>query len=111
MRGRKLGCPAAGLPLRAVRSAAPRDVRNDHQTTPETTRSLETIRSAAAKLGVSTASLLALCRRTGERVGDCVVALLPDGVVAFKFGGRWMVRFPNVAAFRPNAGTSAMVSP
>jgi hypothetical protein len=111
MRGHKRGHPDAGLPLRAVRTAGPRDSRDNHQTTPETTRSLETVGSAAAKLGVTSASLRALCRRSGERVGDCVVALLPDGVVAFKFGGHWRVRFPNGTAFRLTADASAVASP
>jgi hypothetical protein len=111
MRGRKLGCPALSLPPRAVRTAGPRYDRDHHEATPETARTLETVGSAAAKLGVTSASLRALCRRTGERVGDCVVALLPDGVVAFKFGGHWRVRLRNVAALRPNADTSAMANP
>src|SRR5260370_13055997 len=33
----------------------------------------------------------------GRRVGECIVALLDSGVVAFKFGGRWRVRFPRTA--------------
>ena len=111
MRGRKFGCSALGLPLRAVRTAAPRDIRDNHQTAPETTRVLESVGSAAAKLGVTSASLRALCRRTGERVGDCVVALLPDGVVAFKFGGYWRVRLPSGTEFRPNPDASAMANP
>jgi len=53
----------------------------------------ETIRSASGKLGVEPASLRARCRREGERVCDCVVTLLEGGVVAFKFGRRWRVRF------------------
>ena len=58
----------------------------------------ETIGSAAVKLGLDPARLRRKCQRRGERVGDCIVALLPDGVVAFKFGGRWRVRFPKKAA-------------
>jgi hypothetical protein len=111
MRGRELGCHAAGLPLRAVRTAGARDVRKNDQTKHEPTRTLETIGAAAAKLGVTGASLRALCRRTGERVGDCVVALLPDGVVAFKFGGYWRVRLPSGTEFRPNPDASAMANP
>jgi hypothetical protein len=111
MRGRKLGCPALSLPPRAVRTAGPRDIRDHQETTLETSRTLETVDSAAAKLGVTSASLRALCRRAGERVGDCVVALLPDGVVAFKFGGHWRVRLPNGTAFRPNADMSEMGNP
>jgi hypothetical protein len=62
---------------------------------------LETIASAARRLGVEAAQLRKRCLRKGERVGDCVVALLEDGIVAFKFGGRWRVRFPRTAAHRP----------
>ncbi len=53
----------------------------------------ETIASAAARLGVDVTTLRARCRRVGERVADCVVDLLDDSVVAFKFGPRWRVRF------------------
>jgi hypothetical protein len=42
----------------------------------------------------------------GERVGDCIVALLECGVVAFKFGGRWSVRFPKGAAPGVDAATT-----
>jgi hypothetical protein len=57
----------------------------------------ETIASAARRLGVDAVRLRERCLRNGERVGECIVALLDDGVVAFKFGGRWRVRFPRTA--------------
>jgi len=52
-----------------------------------------TIAAAAELLGVGAVQLRARCRREGHRVGDCVVALLSDDVVAFKFGPRWRLRF------------------
>jgi hypothetical protein len=52
-----------------------------------------TIAAAAERLGVDAALLRARCRRKGQRVGDCVVALVSDDVVAFKFGPRWRLRF------------------
>jgi hypothetical protein len=61
--------------------------------------------SAAKRLGVDAAQLRKRCLRRGERAGDCIVALLEDGVVAFKFGGRWRVRFPRAAAHRTECPT------
>jgi hypothetical protein len=67
----------------------------------------ETITSAARKLGVDTMSLRRRCLRDGERVGDCIVALLGDGVVAFKFGGRWRIRFSRDWAAHPAGSETA----
>jgi hypothetical protein len=76
---------------------------NEVATAPHAT--LETIASAARRLGVDAAQLRKRCLRNGERVGDCIVALLEDGVVAFKFGGRWRVRLPRTAAPRTDSAT------
>ncbi len=73
--------------------SAPRPTRANAADLPAPTPAFETIASTAARLGVNATTLRALCRRKGERVGDCIVALLDDGVVAFKFGPRWRVRF------------------
>ena len=54
----------------------------------------ETIETAAAKLDMAPTALRARCRRAGRRVGDEVVARLGGGIVAFKFGRSWRVRFP-----------------
>jgi hypothetical protein len=53
----------------------------------------ETVVSAAEKLGIDATRLRKRCLRRGQRVGDCVVALLDNDVVAFKFGPRWRIRF------------------
>ncbi len=52
----------------------------------------ETLRAAARRLGIDVTALRRRCVERGERVGDCIVALLDDRVVAFKFGGQWRVR-------------------
>lgn len=54
----------------------------------------ETIKSAAAKLSLDVEALRARCRRAAERRGDAVVAKLGGGIVAFKFGRSWRIRFP-----------------
>jgi hypothetical protein len=54
----------------------------------------DTIESAAAKLGLDAEALRARCRRAARREGDTVVAKLGGGIVAFKFGKSWRIRFP-----------------
>jgi hypothetical protein len=54
----------------------------------------ETIESAAVKLSVDPAALRSRCRRAANLVGDAKVAQLGGGIVAFKFGRTWRVRFP-----------------
>jgi hypothetical protein len=71
-----LGEPAAATPD-AAREALP---------------AFETLRAAARRLGIDVATLRRRCVERGERVGECIVALLDDGIVAFKFGGQWRVR-------------------
>jgi hypothetical protein len=50
---------------------------------------------AAHKLGMDADSLRARCRRAAKGVGDAAVAQLGGGIVAFKFGRRWRLRFPH----------------
>lgn len=52
------------------------------------------IEVAAERLSVAPDALRARCRRAARRVGDTVVANLGGGIVAFKFGRSWRVRFP-----------------
>jgi hypothetical protein len=59
-------------------------------------RVFDDIDSAAAKLGLETNALRARCRRAARRVGDTVTAHLGGGIVAFKFGRSWRIRFPAV---------------
>lgn len=59
-----------------------------------TTQVFETIESAAPRLGVSAEALRLRCRRAARRAGSVVVAELGGGIVAFKFGRHWRVRFP-----------------
>jgi len=56
----------------------------------------ETIESAAAKLGLDGDALRARCRRAARSVHDATVANLGGGIVAFKFGKSWRIRFPAV---------------
>jgi hypothetical protein len=57
-------------------------------------RLFDTIESAAAKLDLDVEALRARCRRAATRVGDTVQAHLGGGIVAFKFGRSWRIRFP-----------------
>jgi hypothetical protein len=54
----------------------------------------ETIDSAAPKLGVEPGALRSRCQRAARRAGTAAVAQLGGGIVAFKFGKTWRIRFP-----------------
>lgn len=56
---------------------------------------LHAIDAAAAQLGLAPDALRARCRRAARRVGDAVIAQLGGGIVAFKFGRSWRIRFPD----------------
>jgi hypothetical protein len=56
------------------------------------------IEEAAVRLALTPLALRARCRRAARREGRSIVAHLGAGVVAFKFGRSWRVRFPNIAA-------------
>jgi uncharacterized protein YcfJ len=71
----------------------------------------ETLRAAARRLGVDVPTLRRRCVERGERVGDCIVALLDGGVVAFKFGGQWRVRRHDVAKEGRYAASTRRPSP
>ncbi len=53
----------------------------------------EPIELAAPKLGLAPEALRARCRREAQKVGDAIVAKLGGGIVAFKFGRSWRIRF------------------
>jgi len=53
-----------------------------------------TIDDAAARLSTSSTALRARCRRHARREGRDVVARLGAGVIAYKLGASWRVRFP-----------------
>lgn len=52
-----------------------------------------TTEDAAARLSTSPTALRARCRRRARKVGRDIVAHLGAGVVAFKFGRSWRIRF------------------
>ncbi len=56
-------------------------------------RGLYTIELAAVMLGTTQTALRARCRRNARREGREVVARLGAGVVGFKFGANWRLRF------------------
>jgi hypothetical protein len=56
----------------------------------------DTIEAAAPKLGVEPGALRSRCQRAARRAGPAAVAQLGGGIVAFKFGKTWRVRFPNL---------------
>jgi hypothetical protein len=57
------------------------------------TPGLYTVEVAAVLLDTTPAALRARCRRNARREGREVVARLGAGVVGFKFGVNWRVRF------------------
>ena len=59
----------------------------------ESSDRLFSIGSAAARLETTPVALRARCRRRARREGDEIVARLGAGVVAYKFGAHWRVRF------------------
>ena len=56
---------------------------------------LQPIVVAAERLSLAPDALRARCRRAAKRVGDTTVANLGGGIVAFKFGRSWRIRFPD----------------
>ena len=71
-----------------------RQQRIRHRSGRSTSPVFETVETAAAKLNLDADALRARCRRASEQVGDAVVAQLGGGIVAFKFGKSWRIRFP-----------------
>jgi hypothetical protein len=57
-------------------------------------RTFQSINAAARALGVRPEALRARCRRAAKRVGGASVANLGGGIIAFKFGSSWRIRFP-----------------
>lgn len=53
---------------------------------------------AAKRLAITPVALRARCRRAQRIERGQVVAPLGGGIVAFKFGSSWRVRFPGVAS-------------
>jgi hypothetical protein len=54
-----------------------------------------TIEHAAARLSTTPVALRARCRRHARRENREIVARLGAGVIAYKFGASWRVRFPD----------------
>jgi hypothetical protein len=71
-------------------------IMSTHVSDPSTRPIFETIESAAIKLAVEPAALRSRCRRAARRAGDAKVAELGGGIVAFKFGQTWRIRFPSL---------------
>jgi len=55
---------------------------------------LESIATAATRLELTPTALRARCRRAATREGREIVAYLGAGVVAYKMGRSWRIRFP-----------------
>jgi len=81
------GMPRASSPIESVRGPAQTRARAPLY---------DTVESAAAKLGLEAEALRARCRRAARQVGASVESHLGGGIVAFKFGRSWRVRFPSV---------------
>lgn len=59
------------------------------------------LETAALQLAITAVALRARCRRNARREKGEVVARLGGGIVAYKFGSHWRVRFPpELAPFR-----------
>jgi len=72
-----------------IRHALPRERRRRNAV-------FDTIETAAAKLDMATTALRARCRRAAVREGRDIVAYLGAGIVAYKMGRSWRVRFPPI---------------
>jgi hypothetical protein len=57
-----------------------------------------TIRDTARRLSMTEEAPQTFCRRRARRRGRDIVAKLPDGIEALKFGRVWRVRFSKEAA-------------
>jgi hypothetical protein len=68
--------------------------KSSNATNLHTAPAFENVEGAAVKLGIDAEALRARCRRAAKRRGDATVAHLGGGIVAFKFGTSWRVRFP-----------------
>lgn len=64
-----------------------------HSRTPDE-RGYNTVEVAAEKLSMSPEALRARCRRSAVKEGKTVLAHLGAGIVAYKLGRHWRVRFP-----------------
>jgi len=56
------------------------------------------IEKTAARLALTPVALRARCRRAAQREGRNALAHLGAGVIGYKFGRSWRVRFPPVEA-------------
>ena len=70
---------------------------------------IDTIDSAAAKLGLHAEALRARCRRAARMTATGVTADRGGGITAFKFGKSWRVRFPRALTRIDRAHLRAML--
>ncbi len=63
----------------------------------------DTISEAAEKLGTDPQALRARCRRAARRHGGAATVPLGGGIIAFKFGSSWRLRFPSTLIDRRDA--------
>lgn len=71
-----------------------RDARGQRTASRGGDRGYDTVETAAEKLSMSADALRARCRRSAVREGNTVLAHLGAGIVAYKLGRHWRVRFP-----------------
>lgn len=64
----------------------------DHVHSPP--RRYHDVAAAATTLGLGTDALRARCRRAAVREGGSIVAHLGGGIVAFRLGRTWRIKFP-----------------
>jgi hypothetical protein len=79
--------------------STPEDIAAASGSAPRHPPTFDSIESAAQKLGVEPAALRSRCRRAAHRAGDAIVSQLGGGIVAFKFGQTWRIRFPPDSQF------------
>jgi len=87
--------PNASLTYEDVRSSGRVTARAEPRTAgaPSDPADYVTIDEAAPRLALTPLALRARCRRAARRDGRIVAAHLGGGVVAYKFGRSWRVRF------------------
>jgi hypothetical protein len=81
------------VPIARARVLRPSSSQGSAEAARTEPAALLTIESAAKLLATTPTALRARCRRHARGTGREVVARLGGGVVAFKFGVSWRVRF------------------
>jgi hypothetical protein len=89
----------ATLPAYPLDHPAPQEiVVRVREHAPQAANDFLPIEEAAVRLALTPVALRARCRRSARREGRIIAAHLGGGVVAYKLGRSWRVRFSPTAA-------------